>query len=68
VTIFNRSGQLVYRYGGDPMQWEGWRGKVRNSNRDAAEGVYLYVIKGRGYDGVMHENKQYSGFLYLFRE
>jgi hypothetical protein len=26
------------------------------------------VIKGRGYDGVMHENKQYSGFLYLFRE
>lgn len=68
VTIFNRSGQLVYRYNGDPMQWEGWRGKVRNSNRDAAEGVYLYVIKGRGYDGVMHENKQYSGFLYLFRE
>lgn len=68
VTIFNRSGQLVYRYNGDPMQWEGWRGKVRNSNRDAAEGVYLYVIKGRGYDWVMHENKQYSGFLYLFRE
>jgi len=68
VSVFNRSGQLVYRYDGDPMDWEGWRGKVRNSNRDAAEGVYLYVIKGRGYDGVMHENKQYSGFLYLFRE
>lgn len=68
VSVFNRSGQLVYRYDGDPMEWEGWRGKVRNSNRDAAEGVYLYVIKGRGYDGVMHENKQYSGFLYLFRE
>jgi len=68
VSVFNRSGQLVYRYDGDPVDWEGWRGKVRNSNRDAAEGVYLYVIKGRGYDGVMHENKQYSGFLYLFRE
>jgi len=68
VSVFNRSGELVYRYNGDPQEWEGWRGKVRNSNRDAAEGVYLYVIKGRGYDGVMHENKQYSGFLYLFRQ
>ena len=68
VSIFNRSGELVYRYDGDPLEWEGWRGKVRNSNRDAAEGIYLYVIKGRGYDGVMHENKQYSGFVYLFRQ
>jgi len=68
VSVFNRSGELVYRYDGDPLKWEGWRGKVRNSNRDAAEGIYLYVIKGRGYDGVMHENKQYSGFLYLFRQ
>mgnify|MGYP001117292121 CR=1 FL=1 len=68
VSVFNRNGELVYRYDGDPFEWEGWRGKVRNSNRDAAEGIYLYVIKGRGYDGVMHENKQYSGFLYLFRQ
>jgi len=68
VSVFNRAGELVYRYDGDPEKWKGWRGKVRGSNRDAAEGIYLYVIKGRGYDGVMHENKQYSGFLYLFRQ
>ena len=68
VSVFNRSGELVYRFDGNPEEWDGWDGKVRNSNRDAAEGVYIYVIKGRGYDGVMHENKQYSGFLYLFRE
>lgn len=68
VSVFNRSGELVYRFDGNPEDWEGWDGKVRNGNRDAAEGVYIYVIKGRGYDGVMHENKQYSGFLYLFRE
>lgn len=67
VTIINRSGQLVYRFEGNPDDWEGWDGKVRNSSRDAAEGVYLYVIKGKGYDGVMHEDKMYSGFLYLFR-
>ncbi|MCF8335232.1 MAG: gliding motility-associated C-terminal domain-containing protein [Bacteroidales bacterium] len=68
VSVFNRSGELVYRFNGDPENWKGWNGKVRNSNRDAAEGVYIYVIKGRGYDGVMHEDRQYSGFLYLFRE
>ncbi|MFW5916206.1 MAG: gliding motility-associated C-terminal domain-containing protein [Bacteroidota bacterium] len=68
VSVFNRSGELVYRYDGNPDDWQGWDGKVRNSNRDAAEGVYIYVIKGRGYDGVMHEDRQYTGFLYLFRE
>lgn len=67
VTILNRSGELVYQYKGHPDDWEGWNGKVKNSNRDAAEGIYVYVIKGRGYDGVLHENKQYSGILYLYR-
>jgi hypothetical protein len=67
VSVFNRSGELVYRFEGDPEGWSGWNGKVRDSNRDAAEGIYLYVIRGMGYDGVLHENKQYSGFLYLFR-
>ena len=67
VTIMNRNGQLVYKYEGNPLDWEGWKGKVKNSNRDAAEGIYLYVIRGSGYDGVEHESKNYTGFLYLFR-
>ena len=67
VTILNRSGELVYQYKGNPDDWEGWKGKVKNSNRDAAEGVYLYVIIGKGYDGVNHESKKYTGVLYLYR-
>jgi gliding motility-associated-like protein len=67
VTILNRSGQLVYKYDGNPNNWNGWDGKVRNGNRDAEEGIYLYVIRGTGYDGVVHESKNYTGFLYLFR-
>ncbi|MGM0496714.1 MAG: gliding motility-associated C-terminal domain-containing protein [Bacteroidota bacterium] len=67
VTILNRSGELVYKYEGNPDDWEGWKGKVKNSNRDAAEGVYLYVIIGKGYDGVNHESKKYTGILYLYR-
>ncbi|MFO8235363.1 MAG: gliding motility-associated C-terminal domain-containing protein [Bacteroidales bacterium] len=67
VTILNRNGELVYRYEGHPDDWEGWDGKVKNTNRDAVEGTYLYVIKGSGYDGVSHESKDYTGFVYLFR-
>jgi len=67
VTILNRNGELVYQYKGNPDDWEGWDGKVKNSNRDAAEGVYVYVIVGRGYDGVSHESKKYTGILYLYR-
>jgi gliding motility-associated-like protein len=67
VTIMNRNGELVYQYDGHPLDWNGWEGKVKNSNRDASEGIYLYVIKGVGYDGVKHESRHYTGFLYLFR-
>jgi hypothetical protein len=67
VTVMNRSGELVYKYEGNPDDWEGWKGKIKNGNRDAAEGVYVYVIIGKGYDGVKHENKRYTGILYLYR-
>ena len=67
VTILNRSGELVYQYKGNPDDWEGWKGKVKSSNRNAAEGVYVYVIVGKGYDGINHENKKYTGVLYLYR-
>jgi hypothetical protein len=67
VTVLNRSGELVYKYEGNPDDWEGWKGKVKNGNRDAAEGIYVYVIIGKGYDGVEHENKRYTGILYLYR-
>jgi hypothetical protein len=67
VTVMNRSGELVYKYDGNPDDWEGWKGKVKNGNRDAAEGVYVYVIVGKGYDGVNHESKKYTGILYLYR-
>ena len=67
VTVLNRGGELVYQYDGKPDNWEGWNGKVRNGNRDAAEGIYLYVIKGKGWDGVWHESENFTGFLYLFR-
>lgn len=67
VTIMNRNGEVVYTYDGKPGKWDGWNGKVRTTNQEAAEGIYLYVIKGRGYDGVYHKGEGYTGFLYLFR-
>jgi gliding motility-associated-like protein len=67
ITIVNRAGDLVYKYRGKPEDWEGWNGKVKNSNRDAAEGIYVYIITGMGYDHVKHSGKQNTGFLYLYR-
>ncbi len=60
-TIFSRSGLEVYEWQGMDGQWDG---KIRNSNDDAATGVYYYIIEGTGSDGHQITKK---GFVQLFR-
>ncbi len=51
VTIIDRYGKVVYRIKTDDIySWEGWNGKIMNSDRDAPEGPYFYVIEAVGYD------------------
>ena len=51
ITIFTRTGQRVYRYRGDDLRdWLGWDGRIENTGKEAAEGVYFYVIKAIGWD------------------
>ncbi len=57
ITIFNRVGQVVHEYEGGISDWEGWDGKVRNSNRDATEGNYFFVVEVTGWDNVFYDNK-----------
>jgi hypothetical protein len=57
----------VYRYVGDPREWEGWNGKIDGTKGDAPTGVYYYVIDAVGWDGVRYRNGQYKGFLHLYR-
>jgi gliding motility-associated-like protein len=67
VTILSRWGQKVYSYTGDPKTWEGWDGKINNTEREAQEGVYYYIIDAVGWDGKRFKGGSYKGFVYLYR-
>jgi len=70
VEIFSRSGMKVYSFHGEGeelSQWEGWDGFVNNSSVKAKPGVYLYIIRARGWDDVNYNSKEQRGFLYLYR-
>lgn len=51
ITIADRFGKVVYREKSDNIyEWEGWRGTILNSDREAPEGQYFFVIEALGYD------------------
>lgn len=60
ITISDRQGRLVYRKKIDNIyEWEGWRGTILNTDREAPEGQYYYVIEGMGYDNVEYKDPNY---------
>jgi len=67
VYIYNRSGGIVYRYEGTYDAWEGWDGRMMGTGAEVSQGVYYYVISGKGWDDIQYNTKQYSGYLHLFR-
>ncbi len=58
ITIFNRVGQVVHEYEGDIRDWEGWKGKVRDSNREAPPGNYFFVVEATGWDNFVYNNNK----------
>lgn len=71
ISIFDRSGHKVHSYAGSIREWEGWNGLIRDSNRQAPEGVYFYVITLLD----AYNDKEYPigekvkrGFFHLYRE
>ncbi|MFO7619771.1 MAG: gliding motility-associated C-terminal domain-containing protein, partial [Bacteroidales bacterium] len=70
VDIYSRSGLKVYSFDGQGdrlREWTGWDGNVNNSSAKAAPGIYFYIIKAKGWDDVVYDNKEYRGFVYLYR-
>ena len=71
ITIYTRAGKRVYYYRGDDLRdWEGWDGRIENTGKEAAEGVYIYVIRAAGWDEPSTRNPQagpYSGMIHLYR-
>lgn len=71
IAIFDRAGIKVHDYSGTIRDWHGWDGRVRNSNREAPEGVYFYVISAlhlfkEGSGSIT--TKTYKGFFHLYRD
>ncbi|MFC2151565.1 gliding motility-associated C-terminal domain-containing protein [Bacteroidota bacterium] len=60
ITLFNRVGQVVHEYEGDIRDWEGWDGKVRDSNREAPAGNYFFVVEVTGWDNVDYNNNNFK--------
>ena len=71
IWIYSRTGKQVYYHRGDDLRsWEGWDGRIQNSGNEAAEGVYMYVIKAMGWDDPSTRNPlpgPYRGSFHLFR-
>ena len=67
IVIYSRSGKPVYRYTGNPKQWEGWNGQLDNTKGDVPSGVYYYVIDAVGWDGVRYRRWNNKGFVHLYR-
>lgn len=57
VTIVDRKGKVVYkREIEDIYSWDGWDGNLRDSDRQAPEGQYYFVVEAMGYDGVEYRD------------
>ena len=71
IWIYFRTGKRVYYYRGDDLRdWQGWDGRIENTGKEAAEGVYFYIIKAAGWDEPPTRNPQagpYRGFFHLYR-
>lgn len=77
IIIFNRFGKKVHEYKGNIRNWTGWDGKIMNSNRDASEGVYYYVVdlvigfrvnEQKEIEVKKFRKKTQTGFVHLFRD
>jgi len=71
IWIYTKAGKRVYYYRGDDLRnWEGWDGRIENTGKEAAVGVYYYTIKAFGWDDPPTRRPQagpYSGSFHLYR-
>jgi gliding motility-associated-like protein len=60
ITISDRFGRVVYRQKIDDIyEWEGWEGTILNTDKEAPEGQYYYVIEATGYDNTEFKDPNY---------
>ncbi|MFH1321902.1 MAG: PKD domain-containing protein [Bacteroidota bacterium] len=64
MNIYDRWGDLIYKYTGRYDTWDGWDGKANNGKNIAQQDVYVWLIKTADPDGYDHE---YIGHVTLIR-
>ena len=71
IWIYTRAGKQVYYYrGNDLRDWQGWDGRIEKTGKEAAAGVYFYIIKAAGWDEPPTKNPKagpYRGSFHLYR-
>jgi gliding motility-associated-like protein len=71
LSIYNRWGNLVYRYIQDEekFDWLGWDGTMDGKGKSKLDpGVYYYVIEALGWDAEKYRDGIYKGYVYLLRD
>jgi gliding motility-associated-like protein len=74
ISIYTRAGKRVFQYKGNDLHyWEGWDGRI-DGGKEAAEGIYYYVIRAIGWDNTdfgwkdkKTKNETYRSYVYLYR-
>jgi len=70
LQVFSKTGNRVYHYEGGGLElqeWQGWDGRINNSERKAVPGAYFFILRAEGYDDVEYEGREYRGTVYLYR-
>jgi gliding motility-associated-like protein len=72
ISIYTRAGKRVFQHkGADLRYWTGWDGRI-DGGKEAAEGVYYYVLRAIGWDNIDYgwkdkKNETYRSYVYLYR-
>jgi gliding motility-associated-like protein len=65
ITIYNRYGQKVFESSNyEQLVTIGWDGKTKPLGLKVSPGIYYYVIKAKGKDGILYKEK---GSIHIFR-
>jgi gliding motility-associated-like protein len=70
ISIFTRTGLKVHHFDGYMTDWEGWDGHIKDSGREAPDGVYFYVITVlSAFEDETNRigKKAMKGFVHLYR-
>ncbi|MFH1319264.1 MAG: PKD domain-containing protein [Bacteroidota bacterium] len=64
MYIFDRWGDMIFKYTGSYDGWDGWDGRANNGNKVVQQDVYVWLIKTLDSNGDMHE---YLGHVTVIR-